>query len=166
MNEKELTRIFIGPRADVYLKTWQNNKYSFCWPALFFGVFWMLYRKMYLFSFYVFLTGIMYVIVAYSLGFPVQYLGLVGFLVAIILWILGNQLYRSHVNNKVTRYIKNPKYDLEIFKLYGGVSWSIPIMWLFLQMVAISFLILPIIHKMYFSDAEPKEMYRMEVEFH
>lgn len=102
--------------------------------------------------------------VAYALGFPAHYLGLVGLLVPFFLWMLGNQFYRSHVNAQVSRYLNNPKYDLEIFKLYGGVSWSVPIMWLFLQMVALSFFILPIIDKAYFSDAKPKEIYRIEVQ--
>lgn len=166
MNEQELTRIFIGPCADSYLKKWQENKYSFCWPALFFGVFWMLYRKMYLFAFYVFLIGIMYVIVAYLIGIPEQYFSVITLLMPIGIAIFGKQLYRRHVNDKVQSYKKNPKYDLEIFRLYGGVTWSVPIMWLVLQMVAMSFIVLPIIHKLYFSDSDPKEIYRIELELH
>ena len=163
MNEQQLTRIFIGPRADYYLKKWQSNRYSFCWPALLFGVFWMLYRKMYLFAFYVFLTAILYMLIAYLIGFSVQYMGLVGFLVSIFLAIFGHQLYRSYVTEKVQNYMKNPQYDLEIFRLYGGVTCSVPIMWLVLQMLLILLLLLPMIQQLYFNDPTAEAIYPIEI---
>ena len=163
MNEQELTRIFIGPRADQYLKKWQKNKYSFCWPALFFGIFWMLYRKMYLFSFYIFLTAMMYVYVIYMIGFQAQYSSFIAFLVPIAIALFGNFLYRTHVKSKVKAYIQNPNQSLEIFRLNGGITWSIPLMWLVIQIFLLSFFILPIIHKTYFKQPVPVAIYELDL---
>ncbi len=55
-DRQSLYAAFVGKNSDYYLRRWAaiertGNIFSFNWAAFFFGVFWMAYRKMYLYAF-------------------------------------------------------------------------------------------------------------------
>lgn len=155
MNTEQLTHIFIGPRAQKYMTAWANQSYRFCWAGLFFGLFWLLYRKMYMFAFYTLLISMAWVFVFYILGIPLIYAAGLNILISLVLSVFGDSFYRSFVNEKVKAFQANPKDGLEILRLSGGVTWSVPLTWLFLQLLAVVFVMLPIIQHTYFPQQQP-----------
>lgn len=155
MNTEQLTQIFIGPRAETYLTLWVRQEYRFCWAGLLFGMFWLLYRKMYIFAFYTLLVSIAWVFLIYVFGISLEYAVALNILIALALGVFGDSFYRSFVNEKVKDFQANPKDGLEILQLRGGVTWSVPLMWLFLQILAVIFVMLPIIQHTYFPQQQP-----------
>ena len=155
MDTEQLTHIFIGSRAQRYMTSWANQTYRFCWAGLFFGIFWLLYRKMYMFAFYTLLISIAWVFAFYVLAIPLLYAAALNILISLALGVFGDSFYPSFVVEQVKRFQANPKDSLEILRLSGGVTWSVPLMWLFLQLLAVIFVMLPIIQYTYFPQQQP-----------
>ncbi|NHB56602.1 DUF2628 domain-containing protein [Acinetobacter sp. 194] len=153
MNEQELTRIFIGSRADQYLKKWQDQKLQMHWPALIFGMYWLLYRKMYLYCFLMFcgtcLLTTLLVWAVLASNVPVELVSPIGFVPNILLSLFGYRLYQRFVYSKVKPYEEKPKYSLEIFKLYGGVTWSVPVLFVLLYVMGLVVFTIELIKFMY-----------------
>ncbi len=93
VTEEDL-RAFIGPRAEKYLAKFrlfqvngiENFAFTWHWPAFFFGFWWMLYRKLYLWS-----------LAAFIIAF-IPYAGFAG----MIAWgITGNYIYYKHASSKI-----------------------------------------------------------------
>lgn len=155
MNTEQLTHIFIGPRAQRYMTSWANQTYRFCWAGLFFGIFWLLYRKMYMFAFYTLLISIAWVFAFYVLAISLLYAAALNILISLALGVFGDSFYHSFVVEQIKRFEANPTDGLEILRLSGGVTWSVPLMWLFLQLLAVIFVMLPIIQHTYFPQQQP-----------
>lgn len=164
MTQDELLRVFIGLRAKTYIQKWSNNRWYFCWAGFFFSVFWLLYRKMYMFAVYMLLTGLMFGYLLYVLGFPLEYNLMINVLISLIIGVFGHNFYRSHVSAQLKKFQKDSKNDLKMLELIGGVTWSVPIAWLLLQILAGIFLLLPWIQYTFFPQPEPTyiEYYYME----
>ena len=155
MNTEQLTHIFIGPRAQRYMTSWANQTYRFCWAGLFFGIFWLLYRKMYMFAFYTLLISIAWVFAFYVLAIPLLYAAALNIVISLALGVFGDSFYHSFVVEQIKRFEANPTDGVEILRLSGGVTWSVPLMWLFLQLLAVIFVMLPIIQHTYFPQQQP-----------
>jgi sorbitol-specific phosphotransferase system component IIC len=119
---EETVRSFVQKNADYYVSKWKlmaktGSKISWNWAAFAFGVFWMGYRKMYLYSAIVLALSIL------------DYLPVVGLLVALALWfgvaMLGNYLYGRYTYETLVQ-LKEEYPDEETFKLMvikkGGTS--------------------------------------------
>lgn len=105
---EEDLRTFVGPNADYYLQAWskidpnggpQPTRWN--WPAFFFNLLWLLYRRMYKYFWIAFGTlfvlGILQVVLQLSWGYEVQWPGIVLNLgVCIAFGILGNWMYYRH----------------------------------------------------------------------
>lgn len=164
MNTEQLIQIFIGPRAATYMTSWARQKHRFCWAGLWFGIFWLLYRKMYMFAFYTLLIGMAWVFLFYVLGIPLLYAAVFNVLISLALGVFGDSFYRSFVNEKVKGFEANPKDGLEILRLRGGVTWSVPLTWLFLQILAVVFVLLPTIQDTYFPQQQPDFIHYSSIE--
>ncbi len=121
----EQLRLFVGDNADYYLKKWENieeKRESWNWAGFLGGIFWMGYRKMYL---YVIITlGIFLVLDAVI---PVSNLDpLFSLIFALLIGLNGNYLYYLHANNKLRRInelFSDPEHrKIAAFKT-GGPSW-------------------------------------------
>ena len=118
--EEEENR-FIGPKADYYRSKFDEmrtlrQKISLNWAALFFGVFWMLYRKMY----EVAAAAIVLTILAGLLGAAG---GAAGLVLTVCYGLFGNYLYMMTVQKRVTelQQYAEPARSRYIEK-YAGVS--------------------------------------------
>lgn len=118
--EEEENR-FIGPNAAYYRSKFDemralNQKVSLNWAALFFGVFWMLYRKMY----GVAAGAIVLTILAGILGAAG---GAIGLVLTVCYGLFGNYLYMMTVQKRVTelQQYAEPARSQYIEK-YAGVS--------------------------------------------
>ena len=135
------------------MTSWANQTYRFCWAGLFFGLFWLLYRKMYMFAFYTLLIsmGICILYFRHSLDIccSVKCFDFIGF----------ERVWRFFLSKfcekKVKAFQANPRDGLEILRLSGAVTWSVPLTWLFLQLLAVVFVMLPIIQHTYFPQQQP-----------
>ena len=141
-SKTQLLAAFIGPRAQAYLPA-DGNKNAFSWAGLIFGAYWLLYRKMYAYFFVTVVFAIFIGLVAQIIGVPVQNAAWLGFLPNIAIGCMGKCLYTEFAAQKVKAYQRNPKYSAEVFAEAGGVSWSMPLLWLFTQTVAVLMLSMP-----------------------
>lgn len=165
LSKEQLTEIFIGPRSERFVSRWKSRRYYYCWPAFFFGMFWMLYRKMYLYSFILFSISILLILLAMIIGLNLKYFFLLNFIVSPLLGFCGSQMYRSFVDGKVKNYIQSQKYSVEMFRLYGGVTFAVPLTLLFLNCIAVLVMVLPEIDQQYFpkqKDADSLEWMILE----
>ncbi len=136
MDKWEKYRIFVGKNADYYIPRFKKfeetqSVVSWNWAAFFFGLLWMLYRKMYLYS-------VIFTIALFLFGLLLSvfnlYNNLVMLGVQIWLWVgfgvFGNYVYYTHVEKKV-KDIENrfpdPQVQAAILEKEGGVSWIAPI---------------------------------------
>lgn len=141
-SKTQLLAAFIGPRAQAYLPA-DGKKNAFSWAGLIFGAYWLLYRKMYAYFFVTVVFAIFIGLVAQIIGVPVQSAAWLGFLPNIVIGCMGKRLYTEFAAQKVKAYQRNPKYSAEVFAEAGGVSWSMPLLWLFTQTVAVLMLSMP-----------------------
>ena len=141
-SKTQLLAAFIGPRAQAYLPA-DGNKNAFSWAGLIFGAYWLLYRKMYAYFFVTVVFAIFIGLVAQIIGVPVQNAAWLGFLPNIAIGCMGKRLYTEFAAQNVKAYQRNPQYSAEVFAEAGGVSWSMPLLWLFTQVVAVLMLSMP-----------------------
>ncbi len=137
-------RIFIGKNADYYLPKFEvfertGSAVSWNWAAFGFGIFWMVYRKMYLYAFLAMLLMFFLNVIEVSLRLS----SLLSFFLSLWLWIgfgmFGNYLYYLHVKKKVMEImIQYPKEDEQILILQkeGGTSWLAVFVFIFLFIIA------------------------------
>lgn len=110
---------FVQANADKYRLKWRLlegtcSMLSWNWAAFFFGVIWLLYRKMWLF-------GIVFLVVA---AIPVvNWILIPG---ALVMGLFGNEMYRRHTLRKylesVTLYGTSEAERLVYLRAKGGVS--------------------------------------------
>ncbi len=141
---KEKYRIFIGKNADYYLKKFEvfektGSSLSWNWAAFGFGIFWMVYRKMYLYAFLSMLLIFFINILEVSLRLS----PLLSFFLSLWLWVgfglFGNYLYYLHVKKKVMEIIiQYPKEDEQklILEKEGGTSWLSVFIFVFIFILA------------------------------
>jgi hypothetical protein len=141
-NEKDLLKEFMQPRAESYLNV-KENKSSFCFAALIFGSLWLLYRKMYFYFFLVLAWGFILGIVIAIIGIDLKYVSWLGLIPNIVFSAIGKKMYLDFAKEKVKTYKKNPKYSEKVFLELGGTNWSVPILWLFIQMAVTVMLSFP-----------------------
>lgn len=119
---EEIIKDFVQKNSDYYLAKWRllsskNSKISWNWSAFLFGVMWLGYRKMYLYSFIFVLLTIFTII-------PI-----LGLFISLALWIglgmVGNYLYGKFTYNKLTElkiaFPEESKFKEEVLKA-GGTS--------------------------------------------
>ncbi|MEN8991794.1 DUF2628 domain-containing protein [Avibacterium paragallinarum] len=145
---KHLIQIFIGPRAQSYLKFieqqgGQNSGLS--WAGLIFGPYWLLYRKMYRYFFLFFAVGFLISMLALIIGVPHQVLMGLALIPNLILAGIGKRLYSDFAVQKTKAYMQQPKYSEQVFAEEGGVNWGLPLLLVFIQSVVMIMLSLPFI---------------------
>lgn len=138
----ELSAVFIGPRAPSYLATGQGTG-SFSWAGLIFGVYWLLYRKMYAYFFFVVALGFFIGILSQIIGVRIEYVAWLGLLPHLVLGLIGKRLYVAFAEEKVNAYLHHPKYSEKVFAEAGGTAVSLPLLWLFIQIVTVLMLTTP-----------------------
>ena len=145
---KEELQAFIQARSYYYIPKWQSfdptlkriAPGTFNWAACLLNVFWMAYRRMYLFV-------IILVAIGYSIGGSIELIfGLrtsltnyLGIAMMILLGRYGNSIYRKHVERKI-RQIKtkiSPEYWSQAFRDSGGTSLWAPIPLIILQLLTL-----------------------------
>ena len=110
---------------------------SWNWPAIFFGVYWMIYRKMYFKAMAFFILG---VVASYT-----PYIGgLLNFAVLVGIGIYANALYQDHVEGSIKKIkLVFPHEKEEVIKKVGGTNLPIALgLGVGLQLFAMAILVL------------------------
>jgi len=106
LDHEEALRTFIGKNYEYYANKWglmpdRKSKSSFNWGGFFLGPLWMVYRKMYLYSW-------VFVGIGFAIGFlemifnvPKSISNATNIALAVTVGIQGNSWYRNHVENKI-----------------------------------------------------------------
>ncbi len=141
---KEKMRIFIGKNADYYLQKFEyfektGSSISWNWAAFGFGIFWMVYRKMYLYAF----LALIFILFLNVLEVSLHFSPLLSFFLSIWLWIgfglFGNYIYYIFVKNKVTEIsiqFPDEKEQILILQKEGGTSWLAVFIFIFVFIIA------------------------------
>ncbi|MCL2818376.1 MAG: DUF2628 domain-containing protein [Actinomycetia bacterium] len=113
---------FIGPNADYYIPRFQQmeasgSPMSWNWSAFFFGLFWMLYRKMWL-----------YALIAWAVLFVLELVPVIGQIVPFVAWIglglFGNFIYKKFVEEELAKAAPlAPAERKAQLAARGGISW-------------------------------------------
>lgn len=143
LSQTELLTVFIGPRAPSYLAVFQNHSPAFSWAGLVFGMYWLLYRKMYSYFFLTVLMLLFFGLVSQIIGIDPQHVLWLGLVPNLILGVIGKRLYVGFAVEKVKAYLRNPKYSGKVFAEAGGTAVSLPLLWLFTQIVIVLMLSTP-----------------------
>lgn len=122
--DSELIRLYIGEKkADYYTRKWKKGKITWNWAAFLFTFFWLGYRKM-----YGALIGFLAIITVLQVG--LYYLNVgptasIGTVVAVILGMNGNQLYKEHTQRKVKKMKQMYGEKVErTIEMKGGPNWG------------------------------------------
>jgi TPR repeat protein len=145
---KEELQAFIQARSYYYIPKWESfdptlkrvAPGTFNWAACVLNVFWMAYRRMYLFVIIlVAFEAVCYSIVEFVFGLPTSITNGVGIAMMIILGRYGNSIYRKHVERKIRRIKTNmaPEYWSQGFRDSGGTSLWAPIPLIILHLLTI-----------------------------
>jgi hypothetical protein len=116
-------REFIGPNADYYLEAFKkldatNSMISWNWAACLGGLFWMLYRKMYVYALIAFAGIFVLSLVTGGLG------GLLSIIVWIAFGVLGNWIYKKKVEEDLAAAAGlDPAAKQTFFASRGGTTW-------------------------------------------
>jgi hypothetical protein len=119
MHSESSLRAYLGPHADYFIdsfKKFNNNgveefHLTWSWPAFFFGVFYVVYRKMYLFA----LIGLILCLIP----------GLIFLWNCLLAPLATKYLYYRQVNAKIDKYsaaIQNDEQLLGALRSAGGVN--------------------------------------------
>ena len=108
---------FIGPNADKYIEKFSkfnvagvdHFSLTWNWPAFIVAVFWMLYRKLYLWALLVFILS---------------FIPIAGIILMIACGLTGNYIYYKNVKKKIMELkIQQPSSELsELLQQIGGVN--------------------------------------------
>jgi hypothetical protein len=115
---------------------------TFTWPALLFGFFWFVYRRMYLESVLIFLVGLILMNLSATAGSDAE--GLVMLLslgFSLVLAVTGRWLYWKAVDRRLEQamrlYPHDPERALAWLKMKGGVApWAVVSILLFIVLAA------------------------------
>ncbi len=120
---EDVIRAFVQKNADYYLMKWKSmansgSKISWNWASFLLGGFWMVYRKMFLYFFIVFIVGLI-----------IGFIPLLNIILGLAMWIafglLGNYGYAYFVYNKLNELKILAKNEDELRQLAlqkGGTS--------------------------------------------
>jgi hypothetical protein len=106
LSEERAIATFVGKKLSFYLKKWEVMRVkgsinSWNWAAFFLSLFWLAYRKMYMFS--AILVGVIVIesLAEYALGVPDRFSNVVGVIVSVVCSMQGNYWYKRHVERTV-----------------------------------------------------------------
>lgn len=145
---KEELQAFIQARSYYYIPKWESFDPTlklvapgkFNWAACFLNVFWMAYRRMYLFVIIlVAFEAACFSILEFFFRLSTSVTNSVGIATMILLGRYGNSIYRKHVERKI-RQIKakmTPEYWSQAFRDSGGTSLWAPIPLIILQLLTL-----------------------------
>jgi TPR repeat protein len=145
---KEELQAFIQAHSYYYIPKWESFDSTlkrvapgtFNWAACLLNVFWMAYRRMYLFVIIlVAFEAVCFSILEFFFRLPTSVTNSVGIATMILLGRYGNSIYRKHVERKI-RQIKTkiaPEYQSQAFRDSGGTSLWAPIPLIILQLLTL-----------------------------
>lgn len=142
MTQKEAAA-FVGSNTSFYLEKWKEHSETtlkgWNWAAMFFGIEWMVYRKMYLEAMLFFLISIGIGGVA-ALFLRDLTGNLWGHCFRILIGVFGNTLYRNKALRILQRInTQNDSERLNILSQRGGVSPISVVVLIFLEFVYVFF---------------------------
>ena len=145
-NFTEELNLFVGPRASVYSRKWEDNSH-WNWAAFLFGGYWLLYRGMYLFLLVYLIVEAMILNIVSSM-YPRFYFSsemvivllLTNLITKVGFTAIANKLYLHHAKRKINaiklRYRKDKEtIDAKIIQA-GETSLYIPIALAILPLLA------------------------------
>lgn len=147
-DDTELMRAFIGPESSYYLEKFSmmptQNDFAptWNWPGFLFGLWWLLYRKMYIYAALAWVGTIVLSSITAGAG---------GIVAMVLIGVFANSLYRKFVREEIA---KTAGYDdvtrRQMLATKGGVTW-IPVIIATVACVLIGIVVFAIFGALLFS---------------
>lgn len=124
-DDNERMRLFIRTNTDFYMNKWadiEEKREKWNWAGFLGGLFWLGYRKMYLYSFAV--LGIL--LAYYSLTKTNAFDNIIGIVLAVLLGLNGNYLYYLHARSRIKKIVSlhlPEDEEKRLIQVSGGTSW-------------------------------------------
>jgi len=146
LKDEDELRLLVGMNADYYLDKWNfiektgNTVVLNLW-SLIFGLFWMVYRKMYLYALiaYIFMSLVFVIKSVMKQSIFVNYVSF--FVFGFFFAFFGNYIYYVHTRNKLAKLRKDNLLHEDIdkkLKILGGTSW-VSVIVLFVLLIGAGF---------------------------
>ena len=102
--DESLLGAFVGAdKRDYYLKKWKKSGQTWNWAAFFLSIFWLGYRKMYMYLFIILGLYLLFDLFVVFSGVNVGEDNTITITVAVICGFLGNYLYLQHANKEIQK---------------------------------------------------------------
>lgn len=150
MKDEKLYTLFFKRESDYYLERLnimeESDKRAFFNPYIFvFGMFWFLYRKLYVEAFVIILIALLL-----SITFGDIVGGILSLILTILTWFYGNFLYILKAQRVVAKSKANITGGMENYlRKKGGVNWLLPSV---LGALIITYFLLEIYHPIWWLD--------------
>lgn len=121
-DDTELMQIFMGPNSNFYFTKFAempplgDYNPSWNWSAFFFGLWWLLYRKMYLYGVIAWVA---------TLAISSMTMGAGGIVTMVLIGLFANSVYRKFVREEIAKTAgMDPAARKNLLAMKGGVTWT------------------------------------------
>lgn len=120
----DYVKIFIGQKYYSFFPHGAGIPKKWNWAAFFLGVFWFIYRKMYLYAAAYLGIGIVLTVVQARLGISEGFSNVISIVLGVGAGMLANNLYKTHVDKNIAETLSIVKGDeiIPVLKAKGGTN--------------------------------------------
>ncbi|WP_256758124.1 DUF2628 domain-containing protein [Cohnella sp. WQ 127256] len=153
-DEQEYINALVGSKANVYIEFWDRSRF-WNWSAFWMGFYWMLYRKMYLYSLLTLVGLFILMNVLYRglfsldeslIQHPLENAIFAYLIMKFSIGIIGNSLYKLHVTRKISNMHKELDSDeslsIKDVTATGGTHVVLPALLFSIQLLCYAIVLL------------------------
>lgn len=122
--QDDYVKAFIGPKYYSFFPHGAGVPKKWNWAAFFLGVFWFIYRKMYLYAAVYLGIGIVLTVAQELLGIPEGFSNVISLALGVGAGMLANNLYKTHIDKNIAETLSVVKSDeiVPVLKAKGGTN--------------------------------------------
>lgn len=123
-DKDDYVKAFIGPKYYSFFPHGSGIPKKWNWAAFFLGVFWFVYRKMYVYAAIYLGIGIFLTAAQTLLGIPEEFSNVVSLALGIGAGMLANNLYKSHIDKNIAETLSVVKGSeiVPVLQAKGGTN--------------------------------------------
>ncbi|WP_159565956.1 DUF2628 domain-containing protein [Budvicia diplopodorum] len=120
----DYVKAFVGPKYYSFFPHGAGIPKKWNWAAFFLGVFWFIYRKMYLYAAIYLGAGLALTAVQGLLGLPEGFTNAVSLALGVAAAMLANGLYKTHIDKNIAETLSMVKGSetIPVLKAKGGTN--------------------------------------------
>ncbi|SQI35680.1 Protein of uncharacterised function (DUF2628) [Leminorella richardii] len=118
------SKVFVGSKYYSFFPNGGDIPKSWNWTAFFFGAFWFIYRKMYLYAVLYLVLGFVLASVQELMGISEVMINVTSIVLGVAAGIWANRLYKMHIDKKIAETLSYAKGNdiIPALKAKGGTN--------------------------------------------